>query len=117
MGATRVGQNRFQLSVGAVETVIPLVRIQDKSVAEVTHIAVYNSHAAQTLTFYLGIRRGGKIHRHYYKATLAAADVENAYTSLYLSAGDEFVICVIASGAATTFEVVFQLLDVGKQKS
>jgi hypothetical protein len=116
MAITRLGQNRHEFKVGAAAKDFNLCSIKGAQIVKATHIVLYNSHAAQTVTFYIGIRRNGKFHRHHYKATLAAADVENCYTSLYLHAGDELIINAIGSGAETTFEVVYQLLDVGPNK-
>ncbi len=113
MSITRLGQNRHEFKVGAASKNFNLVSISGKQIVRATHIAVYNSHAAQTVTFYIGILRRGKFHRHHYKATLAAAAIENAETSLYLHAGDDLIINVIGSGAETTFEISYQLLDMG----
>lgn len=112
MSISRLGQNRITGVAGAVAQDYALISVKGKQIVKAAKIAVYNSHAAQTLTFYVGIRRHGKFHRFHYKATLAAKTIEPIDFSLYLHSGDELIINAIASGAATTFEVCFQLLDV-----
>lgn len=107
----RLGLIHHDLLIGATAITMPLLKVLNKAVSQVCRLSVYNSHASNTLSFYIGVKHNGKIHRYEYKADLAAADVYSYTTGFYLDFNDELVIIPVGSAAGTTFEVSFELLD------
>ena len=113
--ATRLGQYRVPLSIGTTAQTLTLLTARDTNIIKACNIVLHNTHAAQTVTLYFGIRRKGLEHWFHYKATLAAGDIELCGCNLYLSDGDALIVNVDGSGAATTFVVCYQLLDEGSE--
>lgn len=111
---TRLGNKQVIGKVGAAYTYLNLLSIKGPHICQACNISIYNSHAAQTLSGYIGIRRGGKLFIFDSFATVAALTVYNCSVDLYLHSGDDLLLIILGSGANTGFTASFQLLDVGE---
>jgi len=94
--------------VGTTEEYVDLHIVDPGAELQICWVAVWNTHATNTLDWRISVISGGVEHPYEDGVSLAAGRVAPIRRPIYLREGEIFRIYATGSGAGTTFQVHFQ---------